>query len=123
MNEDKVLFYERIHRAAVAVMATTRQIRPEKVILYMGHSGYWDTLAPQAVATVAQNADLLNRAVTGLLRGWTTTSIESHLCLLGTSNWTTGGIPAIVQVLNGADLRETHLKLVVLTGAGHAGKM
>jgi threonine dehydrogenase-like Zn-dependent dehydrogenase len=115
MDPDHVFFYEQIHRNAKGVLTTTRLASEEKTILYLGHSGYYQTLANEAVATVAANADHLERIVTGVIRGWTNPSIEARLP--GGINWTTpDGSPAIISVLTGQDLRDRHCKLLVITG-------
>lgn len=48
MDEDQVIFYENLHRKDKPVHTTVRQGPHDKVLLYAGHSGYWDSLAPQA---------------------------------------------------------------------------
>ena len=116
MDKNEVFVYERVHRAALALVMTTSQGDHDKVIGYVGHSGYWDDLAPQAIAMVAVHAAQLERAVTGVIRGWTSSRIEAQLP--GGSDWSTqDNSPAILAVLNGAELRSQHLKLLVLPGA------
>lgn len=104
-----MLSYERIHRAARAVWTTQPDGRRG---LYLGHSGYFEALAPQAVAMVAANATALGRAVTGVIPGWTSPTI----CALadGQTDWSTpDGAPALLSVLGGLDLRAGHGKLLI----------
>jgi hypothetical protein len=106
----EVFSYERLHRAAHPVLTTTRD---RKAVLYLGHSGYFDALAPQAVSTVTANADALARAITGVIRGWASPRIESRLP--GADAWfPEDGAPALLGVLSGHDFRADHCKLLVL---------
>lgn len=113
MDHENIFFYEPLHRKAQSVCTTLRFAHQDKSILYLGHSGYFEHLAPQAIATVAANAAALDRAVTGIIPGFASPRIVSRLP--GGIDWTTGDeSPAIVSILNGTDLRERHCKLLVL---------
>ncbi len=115
MNQDNVFFYERLHRTAQGLLTAARLTGKEKSILYLGHSGYFADLASHAITLVARHAAVLNRSVTGVIRGWANACIEARLP--GATDWTTAdGSPALIAVLNGLDLRYTHCKLLVLTG-------
>lgn len=115
MDPEHIFFYERIHRNAKGLLMTTRLVSEEKTILYLGHSGYYQALAHEAIAMVAANADHLERLVTGVIRGWVNPCIEA--CLPGGADWTTpDGSPAIIPVLTGLDLRDRHCKLLVICG-------
>jgi threonine dehydrogenase-like Zn-dependent dehydrogenase len=112
MDREKIFFYERLHRTAQGIRLTRR----DKPVLYLGHSGYFEHLAPKAIAAVATNAAVLDRAVTGIIPGYASPRILSRLP--GSIDWTTAdGSPAIISILNGTDLRERHCKLLVLTNA------
>jgi threonine dehydrogenase-like Zn-dependent dehydrogenase len=114
MNQDNVFFYERLHRTAQGLLTTARLTGKEKSILYLGHSGYFANLANHAITMVARHAAVLDRSITGVMRGWTNPCIEARLP--GASDWTTAdGSPALIAVLQGLDLRHTHCKLLVLT--------
>lgn len=114
MDREKIFFYERLHRTAQGI----RLSRRDKPILYLGHSGYFERLAPRAIAAVAANAAALDRAVTGVIHGFSSPRILSRLP--GGIDWTAGDeSPAIVSVLRGADLRERHCKLLVLPETEH----
>ncbi len=124
MDPLRVIVYERIHREALALMMTRHQGNGhDKVIGYAGHSGYWQDLSPNAIAWVATHAAVLDRMVTGLIRGLTSPQIEARLP--GSSDWTApDSSPAICAVLNGTELHAQHLKLLVLPGlAGSRRKM
>jgi propanol-preferring alcohol dehydrogenase len=116
MDRHHVIAYEGIHRGALALKLTRHQESgQEKVIGYVGHSGYWEDLAPNAIAWVATHAAVLDRMVTGLIRGWTSPEIEARLP--GGGDWRApDGSPAICAVLNGTELHDHHLKLLVLPG-------
>jgi threonine dehydrogenase-like Zn-dependent dehydrogenase len=115
MDPENLFFYERLHRTAKPILTTTRLLSGDKSIVYLGHSGYFERLAPEAIATVAANAAALDRAITGIIPGWSSPRIESRLP--GGVDWTTeDGSPAIISVLGGMDLRDRHCKLLVLTG-------
>ena len=108
--------WKSLHRRAQGIRTTLRLAREEKPVLYLGHSGYFEHLAPQAIAAVAANAAALDRAVTGIIPGFASPHIVSRLP--GGIDWTTGDeSPAIVSILNGTDLRERHCKLLVLPDA------
>ncbi|MBA3822494.1 MAG: alcohol dehydrogenase catalytic domain-containing protein [Ktedonobacterales bacterium] len=108
-DDSGMLSYERMHRAARAVWTTQSDGRR---ILYLGHSGYFDHLAPQAVAMVAASGVALGRAVTGVIPGWASPTIEAHAD--GVSDWTSAdGSPALLHVLRGLDLRAGHGKLMI----------
>lgn len=112
-DQERVISYEELHRNARGILTNMRLVNEEKSVLYIGHSGYYQVHAEQAIAAVAANATLLERMVTGIIRGWTSPCIEA--CLPGGTDWKTeDGSPAIVQVLNGLDLRDQHAKLIVL---------
>src|SRR5690242_8340165 len=116
MNADKVFFYERLHRTAQGLFTTARLTGGDKSILYLGHSGYFADLADLAINTVAAHAAVLDRSITGIMRGWDSPCIEARLP--GAADWaTTDGSPAIVAVLQGLDLRQTHCKLIVLSNS------
>jgi len=55
--------------------------REDRPILYLGHSGYYEDLAPQAIAAVAANAAALDRAITGIIPGFTAHA-SSHVYLV-----------------------------------------
>ena len=104
----RTLSYERLHRSAQGFVTRTHG----KTILYVGHSGYFECLAEQAIAAVASNAAELDRAITGVIRGWISPCIESRVSQ--ESSWSTPDrSPAIVSVLQGTDLRSQHGKLIV----------
>jgi threonine dehydrogenase-like Zn-dependent dehydrogenase len=112
MDPEKIFSYERLHRTAQGI----RLSRQDKPALYLGHSGYFESLAPKAIAAVGANAAPLDRAVTGVIPGFSSPRILSRLP--GGIDWTVGDeSPAIVSVLRGADLRERHCKLLVLPDA------
>lgn len=114
MDRENIFFYEPVHRKAHGLLRTDHFIHEGKSILYLGHSGYFEHLAPQAIATVAANAVAFDRAVTGIIPGFASQRIVSRLP--GGIDWTTrDGSPAIVSILKGADVRERHGKLLVLT--------
>ncbi len=114
MDPENLFSYERLHRIARPILTTNRLFSRDRSIAYLGHSGYYEQLASQAVATVAANAATLDQAITGIIRGWSSPRIESRLP--GGTDWTTGDdSPAIISVLNGTDLRDRHCKLLVLT--------
>jgi threonine dehydrogenase-like Zn-dependent dehydrogenase len=118
-DQERVLSYEQLHRNAKGMLTTIRQAATkttieEKSILYLGHSGYYQAHAEQAIEEVATNADTLERMVTGVIRGWTSSCIETRFPV--GNDWTTeDGSPAILSVLNGANLHNNHCKLLVLT--------
>ncbi|MFL5592409.1 MAG: alcohol dehydrogenase catalytic domain-containing protein [Ktedonobacteraceae bacterium] len=113
MDREHLFFYERLHRTARSILTTTRLTGGEKLVLYLGHSGYFEQLASEAIAAVATNAGALDRAVTGIIPGWPSSRIISRL--QGGVDWMTeDGSPAILSVLNGVDLRDRHSKLLVL---------
>ncbi len=108
-DDSGMLSYERVHRAARAVWTTLSDGRR---ILYLGHSGYFEHLAPQAVAMVAASGVALGRAVTGVIPGWASPTIVAHAD--GVSDWTSAdGSPALLHVLRGWDLRAGHGKLMI----------
>jgi len=116
MNADNVFFYERLHRTAQGLFTTARLTQGDKSILYLGHSGYFANLAGPAIGMVATHAALLDRSITGIMRGWASPCIEARLP--GAADWvSTDGSPAIVAVMQGLDLRQTHCKLIVLTSS------
>lgn len=116
MDRENVFFYERVHRKAQNICTTLRLANQTRSISYLGHSGYFEHLAPQAIATVAANARFLDRAVTGIIPGFASPCVTSRLP--GGVDWRSrNGSPAIVAVLKGMDLRERHCKLLVLSNA------
>ena len=118
MDQENIFFYEPVHRKAQGIRATPGLAHRDKSILYLGHSGYFECLAPQAIAAVAANAAALDRAVTGIIPGFASPHVVSRLP--GGIDWMTGDeSPAIVSILNGTDLRERHCKLLVLPDAEH----
>ncbi|MFL5588388.1 MAG: alcohol dehydrogenase catalytic domain-containing protein [Ktedonobacteraceae bacterium] len=118
MDQENIFYYEPVHRRAQDIRTTLRLAHKDKSILYLGHSGYFEHLVPQAIAAVAANAASLDRAVTGIIPGLASSRIVSRLP--GGVDWTTGdGSPAIVSILNGTDLRERHCKLIVLPNNEH----
>jgi hypothetical protein len=118
-DQEHVISYEDLHRNARSILTNMRLVNEEKSILYIGHSGYYQAYAEDAIEAVASNAAQLERMVTGIVRGWTSPCIEA--CLPGGTDWETeDGSPAIVQILSGLDLRDRHCKLLVLTeGTAH----
>jgi hypothetical protein len=66
MDPDRVVHYERIHRAAAPIM----MLYQGKPLLYAGSSGYWQDLFPVAIARVAEHAAILDRAITGVVPAW-----------------------------------------------------
>ena len=115
MDQENTFFYEPVHRKAQGIRTTLGLAHQDKSILYLGHSGYFECLAPQAMAAVAANAAALDRAVTGIIPGFASPRVVSRLP--GGIDWMTGDeLPAIVSILNGTDLRERHCKLLVLPG-------
>jgi threonine dehydrogenase-like Zn-dependent dehydrogenase len=117
-DQEHVLSYEQLHRNAKGMLTTLRLTTAdgpveEKSVLYLGHSGYYQAHADDAIAEVATNADTLSRIVTGVIRGWTSACIEARFPV--GNDWTTkDGSPAILSVLNGANPRHNHCKLLVL---------
>jgi hypothetical protein len=62
---------------------------------------------------VAAHTAALNRAITGIIPGLASARIVSRLP--GGVDWANeDGLPAIVSVLHGVDLRDRHCKLLVL---------
>lgn len=115
MDHEGVFFYEPVHRKAQSIRTTRRSAREDRPVLYLGHSGYYDYLASQAIAAVAANAAALDRAITGIIPGFTSTHIISRLP--GGVDWATDNAsPAIVSVLKEVNLLERHCKLLVLPG-------
>jgi hypothetical protein len=113
MDRENIFFYERLHRAAQGILTPARLTPGGKSILYLGHSGYFERLAPKAVAAVAAHTAALNRAITGIIPGLASARIVSRLP--GGVDWANeDGLPAIVSVLHGVDLRDRHCKLLVL---------
>ena len=113
MDPGSVFFYEQLHRTARSILTTTRLFQGDKLVLYQGHSGYFERLAQEAIATVTTNAAELDRAITGIIPGWPSSRIISRLP--GGIDWITeDNSPAILSVLNGTDLRNRHCKLLVL---------
>ncbi len=108
MDTRHTFYYERIHRAAQGVLT----MKEGKRVLYVGHSGYYEELAEQAIAFVAEHAAPLSRLVTGIIPGWNSSRIESPLP--DASLAMPDGTPAILAVLRGMDLRTMHGKLLVL---------
>src|SRR5262249_25431179 len=105
MDPENLFFYERLHRTAKPILTTTRLLSGDKSIVYLGHSGYFERLTPEAIDAVAANAAALDRMITGIIRGWSSPRIESRLP--GGIDWTTeDGSPAIISVLSGTDLRD-----------------
>lgn len=107
-DETDTLLYERMHRAARGVYVPLKGKR----ICYVGHSGYFERLASQAVAMVAANSGPLGRAITGVIPGWASPLIvgqHEHI-----ADWRTpDDSPALLAVLRGLDVRATHCKLIV----------
>ncbi|MFL5592415.1 MAG: alcohol dehydrogenase catalytic domain-containing protein [Ktedonobacteraceae bacterium] len=117
MDSENLFLYERLHRTTKPILTAARLPSGDKSIVYLGHSGYFEGLAPEAVAAVAANAVALDRMITGIISGWSSPCIESRLP--GGTDWTTeDGSPAIISVLDGTDLRARHCKLLVLAGRG-----
>jgi threonine dehydrogenase-like Zn-dependent dehydrogenase len=114
-DEDCVFLYERVHRVAKALVTTVTVGRREKSVVYLGHSGYYDDMAPQAIAAVAANAGVLGRVITGVIPGWDSAVIRSHGIKADDWHDPDGG-PALIAVLRGADLKEDHAKLIVRPG-------
>ncbi len=116
MDQEEIFYYEPLHRRAQSIHTTMRQVQEDKSILYLGHSGYFENLAPKAIEAVASNALALDRAITGIIPGFSSPHVVSRLP--GGLDWTTGDkSPAIVSILNGTDLRERHCKLLMLPDA------
>jgi threonine dehydrogenase-like Zn-dependent dehydrogenase len=113
MDPDRLLSYERLHRLGKGIRTTTNVKGQDKDLCYVGSSGYRDGDALKSVAFVARHAATLDRAVSGLIRGWTASRIEARLPG-GTDIDVKGGAPAIVQLLRGLDIRASHLKILIL---------
>jgi threonine dehydrogenase-like Zn-dependent dehydrogenase len=112
MDDTQTFFYERVHRIAKPLVTTKRIGNRDKKIMYIGHSGYYDYCAPQAIASVAANAAVLDRSMTGLISGWGSSVIGSRLP--ETKDWVTeDGSPALISILQGTDLRSQHLKILI----------
>ncbi len=112
MGSTNVFFYESLHRATKGMITATPLIHGDKTIFYLGHSGYYEHLVTEAIATVAEQAGELSRAITGIIPGWSSPCIESRL--LGGIDWKTeDGSPAIIAVLYAVDLRNRHCKLLI----------
>jgi threonine dehydrogenase-like Zn-dependent dehydrogenase len=112
MDQENIFFYEPLHRRAQTIHTALRLAGEQKSVLYLGHSGYFEHLAPQAIAAVAAHAAALDKAITGIIPGFASPSIVSRLP--GGVDWTTKDeSPAIVSVLKGLDLRGRHCKLLV----------
>lgn len=118
MNYEKIFFYEPVHRQGQMIKTSLHQAGKSKSLVYMGHSGYFEHLASQAVATVAINAAALDKAVTGIIPGLASTRIISRLP--GGIDWISEDeAPAIVSILKGMDLRERHCKILIRTDEEH----
>lgn len=116
MGNHGLFLYETVHRKAYNLSTTLRLAHEERSVLYLGHSGYYEHLAPQAIAAVAAHAAALNRAVTGVIPGFPSPRVISRLP--GGVDWSNEELtPAIVAILQGADLLARHCKLLVLPGA------
>jgi threonine dehydrogenase-like Zn-dependent dehydrogenase len=114
MDQEEIFYYEPLHRRAQSIHTTMRGAQEDKSILYLGHSGYFENLAPKAIEAVASNASALDRAITGIIPGLASPHIISRLP--GGVDWTTvDKSPAIVSILSGTDLRERHCKLLMLS--------
>lgn len=112
MGSGNVFFYESLHRATKGMITATSLNQGDKIIFYLGHSGYYERLATEAIAMVAELAGELSRTVTGIIPGWSSPCIESRLP--GGVDWETeDGSPALLSVLRGVDLRNRHCKLLI----------
>jgi threonine dehydrogenase-like Zn-dependent dehydrogenase len=112
MGSVNVFSYESLHRSTRGMITVTPLIHGDKTIFYLGHSGYYEHLATEAIAVVAEQAGELSRAITGIIPGWSSPCIESRLP--GGVNWEAeDGSPAIISVLHGTDLRNRHCKLLI----------
>jgi threonine dehydrogenase-like Zn-dependent dehydrogenase len=112
MSPANVFYYERLHRATKGIVTSIPSVRGDKTIFYLGHSGYFESLTTAAITAVAEYADGLNRAVTGIIPHWASSRIASRLP--GCTDWETGdGSPAIVSLLHGTDLRNRHCKILI----------
>lgn len=116
MDRENIFLYEPLHRRAQSIHTTLRQASEDKSILYLGHSGYFERLAPKAIEAVARNAKALDHAITGIIPGLASPYVVSRLP--GGVDWKTEDeSPAITSILMGTDLRERHCKLLVLPDA------
>ncbi len=113
MDRENLFFYERLHRTAKGVLTTARLTDASKVVFYLGHSGYFEGLAHQAIKAVVMHAASLDRAVTGIIPGLSSSQILSRLP--GGSDWTTeNDAPALISILEGSNLRDRHCKLLIV---------
>jgi len=104
--------YERLHRTAKGLVTLNPSRSRAQSQVYLGQSGYFSSLMPAALASVATHGAVLDRAITGIIPGWASSRIESRLP--GGIDWVTeDGSPAIIQVLHGIELRDRHCKLLV----------
>lgn len=111
-DREALFSYERLHRTARGLQVVSRDQYHEKSFAYLGHSGYFSSIIPAAITAVATHGSLLDRAITGVISGWASPRIESRLP--GGIDWTTeNGSPAIIQILQGIELRDRHCKLLV----------
>jgi threonine dehydrogenase-like Zn-dependent dehydrogenase len=113
MDPDHLLRYERLHRVGKGTRTTTNVKGRDKELLYVGSSGYRDALALTSVSFVANHAATLDRSVSGLIHGWTASRIEARLPG-GIDVDAKDGVPAIVRLLHGLDVRQGHLKILIL---------
>ena len=115
MDGTRTFYYERVHRIAQPIVTSIDVDGRNKRIVYLGHSGYRDQLAPQAIATVAAHAAALGRAITGVIPDWNSpTLLDRHG---HTPDWSTpDGSPALVAVLHGDAIRTQHIKTIICPG-------
>jgi hypothetical protein len=115
MDGTRTFYYERVHRIAQPIVTSIDVDGRNKRIVYLGHSGYRDQLAPQAIATVAAHAAALGRAITGVIPDWNSPTLlarHGH-----TPDWSTpDGSPALVAVLHGDAIRTQHIKTIICPG-------
>jgi threonine dehydrogenase-like Zn-dependent dehydrogenase len=112
MDPANVFFYENLHRTAKGILTTVPLAHGYKNIFYLGHSGYYESLTAKTIAVAAEYAATLDKMITGVIPGWSSSCIKSRLP--GGVDWEVeDGSPAIVSVLRGVDLRERHCKLLI----------
>ena len=108
-DSERALSIERVHRLAMDVDKRGPHGRRRIV----GHSGYWATLAPDAVEFIANNALMMSNLITGVIPSWTSTVLEPRLPG-GIRMTSADGQPIVRELLVGRDVRESHLKIAVV---------
>ena len=112
MDAAGVFSYEGLHRSTKGMVTITSFGHKDKTIFYLGHSGYFEHLAGEAISVIAEQAGELSRVITGIIPGWSSSHIESRLP--GGADWETEDkSPAIISVLHDANVHHRHCKILV----------